>query len=280
MKAVELTTTEFVVDAHVHLYPFMRISTTLDFCLRNFHHVADSRRSGERRADEVRLLLFIADPPGIDGYERLAALGGHNPAVGNQTWTRIGEDSRSVSIRHSSGKHLTAVRGQQLVTEEGLEVLAIGCRGALDSNLPLRRCVDRVSSMGGWSIIAWGAGKWLGRRGRLVSEMIDSECGRGDILLADSGSRPKLWSRVPQFDFANEKGMRILAGTDPLPLPGEERRIGSFCSRHFCQIKEDESVVDGIMRSVGESGQGIEIIGDRSPFQSFALSQIRLRLRH
>ena len=94
--------------------------------------------------------------------------------------------------------------------------------------LTLVQIVARINAAGGWSIITWSAGKCLGKCGRVVTNVIAAKCARPDIMLGDNGGRPWCWYRVPQFEMAAERGMRVSAGTDPVPLKGEDRRVGSY----------------------------------------------------
>lgn len=58
--------------------------------------------------------------------------------------------------------------------------------------------------------------------------LIDARAGARDVFLADSGVRPALWPRPARLARAEARGWRVLAGTDPLPLPGEEAKPGRF----------------------------------------------------
>src|SRR5690606_9902142 len=126
--------------------------------------------------------------------------------------------------------------------------------------LPVADIVERIRAAGGLAILAWGAGKWLGDRGRVVDDVIARESGRTDVMLADNGGRPRLWPRVPQFETAAEHGLRVLAGTDPLPLRGEERRIGSYGVRVRVRGPGGPAALQDVLRRPEVPG---EIVGRR-----------------
>jgi len=128
-------------------------------------------------------------------------------------------------------------------------------------------------------MIPWGVGKWWGRRGRLVTNMIIAERGSSDIMLADNGGRPWCWARVPQFEMAKEQGMRIVAGTDPLPLKGEETRVGRYGFRIQFDRAEDQSIADAFRGALENPSIPIQILGKRMGLRRFVSSQFRLRLR-
>ncbi|HEX2140152.1 MAG TPA: hypothetical protein VHG33_10610 [Woeseiaceae bacterium] len=270
--ASDKQTTDLVVDAHVHIYPFMPVRAMLDAAGRNLFRLNGSAAAeGATKRDGV---LLVADPDGVAGYERLLAEPGEGE--GGSTWRRDHGDDRSVTFTRDDAR-VTAIRGQQLITSEGLEVLGIACDARLRSGFPLEDMVARIRAARGWAIVAWGAGKWLGRRGRLLTKLIEAEAGRPEVMLADNGGRPRAWSRVPQFEVAAKQGMRVLAGTDPLPLAGEEQRIGSYGFR--IRVRADRTrPAESLWRAL-ETDTPIEILGRPMPVRGFLANQLRLRLQ-
>lgn len=231
-------------------------------------------RLSARDPEEHQRILLVADPVGVQGYERLLHVDGRNDCG---HWSPEYSDIRCAMLRRSCGARIVALKGQQLITREGLEVLASGYK-VVPSGLSLSTTVDRITAAGGLSIIPWGAGKWLGRRGRLLTNLITSEERRPDIMLADNGSRPWCWSRVPQFDTAAERGMRVLAGSDPLPLAGEERRVGSYGFRLRAESPESVPIADVFQEELTNAAATIQIVGKAMSFSRFAFNQLRLRL--
>jgi hypothetical protein len=176
-----------------------------------------------------RIVLALADPLGVDGFGRIRALGEKRGAESVVSrWAAESVDDRQVELRHEAGTRAVFLRGQQLVTAEGLEVLAFGMDGEIAQGASLARTLEGIRSRGGWATIAWGVGKWLGRRGKLVTEAILAEAASRDVALGDNAGRPRIWSFVPQFHVAAELGMPILPGSDPLRIPGDEARIASY----------------------------------------------------
>ena len=258
---------ELVVDAHVHLYPCMPVRAMLDAAARNLF-------AANGGAAAHAGVLLLADPDGVPGYERLLAEPGEQAGGG---WRREHGDRRSVTFRRDGGPRITALRGQQLITREGLEVLGIACDARLVSGFPLAEMVGRIRAARGQAILAWGAGKWLGRRGRELTKLIEAEAGRPDVMLTDNGGRPRAWSHVPQFDIAAERGMRVLAGTDPLPLPGEEQRVGSYAFRIRAPGAQGTSSADALWRALATDAP-IEIVGRPMAVRGFVANQLKLRL--
>ena len=263
---------QLIADSHVHIYPFMTVESVLEAASRNFFETGTSVQGSETVG-----LLVVADPEGVRGFERILEFGDGSGKVGG--WRIESADHRSVTLRKSSYNPIVAIRGQQLISREGLEVLAIGHDGELRSGLRLSSLLEKVRDAGGLSVIAWGAGKWLGRRGRVITEVIVAESGRSDIMLGDNAGRPRCWSRVRQFDLARESGMRIVAGTDPLPIAGEESRIGGYGVRMSIECGSDEAVVDAFCRALADPDANVQLFGNLMGIGGFVSNQLRLRLQ-
>src|SRR5690606_7800616 len=145
-----------------------------------------------------------------------------------------------------------------------LEVLALGLAGKRADGRPLDTVLGELEGEA-LAVLPWGAGKWLGRRGRLVREARE----RREVLLGDNGGRPAFW-REPLLE-----GARALAGSDPLPLPGRERKIGSYGSSLQAHISEERPGADLIaaLRTAP-----LEPFGAPESPMGFLRDQLELRL--
>lgn len=141
-------------------------------------------------------------------------------------WVRFETDEPS-SVRFGrTDDEIVVLAGQQLASEEGLEVLAIGTRRSFEEDQSLKALVRAVSRANAIPVVPWGVGKWLGRRGRRVEAVIQN-LDLPPFFLGDSGNRPAFWPQPSQFKMAEERGIRNLPGSDPLPFPEEVQRVGS-----------------------------------------------------
>ncbi len=118
------------------------------------------------------------------------------------------------------------VAGRQLITAERLEVLAIGVDGAWPDGEPLEKVLQNVRAAGGVPVLSWSPGKWFFRRGDVVRARIDSDP-PGAFLLGDTALRPRGWGCPALLARGRKRGFKVMGGSDPLPLAGEEKRIGS-----------------------------------------------------
>ena len=206
-----------VVDAHVHVHRNMDVSVLLDAALRNLGMAATT--AGARTWDGV---LMLAEMREADWFEEVART---LPRFGRWSIASVASDPVSVQAIAPAGR-LTIIAGRQIVTAEGIEVLVLATRARIDDGLSLAEAVAAAVSHEAIVVLPWGAGKWLGRRGAMVSEFIKT--GLPGVFAGDNGGRPAFWPEDGVFTVARSKGQPVLPGTDPLPLPGEEQRVGSF----------------------------------------------------
>jgi hypothetical protein len=137
-----------------------------------------------------------------------------------------GDDGCSARIARGNDA-LLLVAGRQIVTAERLEVLALGCAHEFPDGGPIREVIRAVVDRGALAVIPWGFGKWIGRRGRIVRDLVE-HAGGAPLFLGDNGGRPGVWPRPAVMAWAETQGVRVLGGSDPLPLPHHATRAGSY----------------------------------------------------
>ncbi len=76
-------------------------------------------------------------------------------------------------------------------------------------------------------MIPWGFGKWWFHRGALVEKVV-CRSERPGICLGDNAGRPEIAGRPRLFREAEERGIPVLRGSDPLPMPEQVDRAGSY----------------------------------------------------
>lgn len=240
MKGAEAS--RALVDLHVHFH-------------RSFDEVRFFRSATANFADAARHLkietpwtgiLVLTEGGGSSEFRRFSSRISE-PQSGPIIFEATGEPV-SISVRDSeatiSGSEgggqdgggqdggdqprLVVVAGRQIQTHEGLEVLAFPLLKPIPDGLSLERTLAAAREMGVVPVLPWGFGKWSAGRGRRLEDFLRREGFRG-ILLSDTGHRPRC-TPVPRFlRLGGAASMPILTGSDPLPLPGEDRRPGSFC---------------------------------------------------
>ncbi len=223
------------VDGHVHLHPCFRLDVLLASALRNFQVLAQ-----EVNAAQTAGFLLLTESAGIDVFSSLKAepTPGQTSTVADFQIKQTGE-AETLVVRDASGAELYLVAGRQIVTADRLEVLALG----YDSSFPDGQPIDQVlaqlaaqastesaafaSSCRPLAVVPWGAGKWLGTRGQKVAQLV-AQAEAHPFFLGDNGNRPFFWPLPALFKTAQSCGIRNLPGSDPMPFPGQEKKVGSF----------------------------------------------------
>ncbi len=211
-------------DAHVHVYPCFDRGALLGGVL------------ARARGLDGRLSLLFCESSGFDVFSELAHTTRSGPSrLEGGLELRSTSEPISLEVRSAErGVSVFLISGRQLLSSEGIEVLALG----LDPESPLTRTADR-SRPADWlleqalesspvAVLPWGAGKWTGARGRRVARLADQArfSRHPGFFLGDVAQRCWPW-REPALFGAH----RVLCGTDPLPVPGAERRVALYGTR-------------------------------------------------
>ena len=196
------------IDGHVHYHPMFSLATFLRAACRNVQ-------------GDLGVLL-LAQPDGAGPFELLES---RLRELGSQ-W-QCAQVEPTAFVLQCNQHTIVLVAGRQIVTRENLEVLALCTNEQISPGQPVGDTIREVLQQDAVPVLPWGFGKWWFSRGRTVRQLI--RAGRHDVLLGDSGCRPDLGSSTILKD-GQSQGIRILAGTDPLPMKSHETRAGSFCS--------------------------------------------------
>lgn len=216
-----------VIDSHVHIYECFDLAALLNSAYENFSLEAARHSS----AGAFTGMLMLTETAGHDWFSRLSGYAEtHQPVTGTEggTWhfSSTQEDC-SLLARSSSGRELIVMAGRQVVTSENLEVLALATRARFLDGAPLAHLLMSINEQDAIPVVPWGAGKWFGERGGTLRSLLEST-DRVSFFLGDNGGRPVFWPRPAMFRLGERHGTRVLPGTDPLPLPQEASRCGSF----------------------------------------------------
>ncbi len=260
-KPARLGAMRTALDTHVHLHPFYDLAHA-------FAAARDVLLGATGSGGAAGLCLTEAS--GCRAFEalrdgRLAAPGWSVEAAADGLTLRLAPAA--------GGEGLWIVAGRQIVTRERIEVLALGCGAEVPDGLAAEDAVGRAQTAGALPVLPWAPGKWFGGRGRRVAALMD-RFGPSALVLADTALRPVGWPTPVLIRRGLREGFRVLAGSDPLPLPREERRIGRYAT-----------VVDGlphphqpaasILRLVGPGGPPLQAVGRRPCLSATALRLFR-----
>ena len=209
-------------DGHVHIHPQHSLTEMLQAALSNF-------RATERSAaltGPVTRFLFLTESSGANGFAICKELGQQQDALGEFSLRETSE-ANTLQARNRHGEGIFLVAGRQIVTQEALEVLALGYAHAYEDGQPIHRVLTELSTQECVCVLPWGAGKWLGKRGAVI-ERIVRDAQFPSLFLGDNSNRPFFWPLPKVFTVADQAGLRNLPGSDPLPFPKQEEKTGSF----------------------------------------------------
>lgn len=212
-----------LADAHVHIYPCFNIKSFFESAQLNFQKAA----SHQGQPQPWTGVLFLTETRQENYFQKLTHHC-HSTADFIPGWKIFKtQEPCSLYAQSSSGSGIYLIAGHQIVTAENLEVLALATLTQIQEGLPLEVTLREVIDQGGTPVIPWGFGKWFGRRGKLLKQLLNQkEC--PPLYLGDNSGRPQFWSWPPLFQQAEHQGLRILPGTDPLPLATESSRPGKY----------------------------------------------------
>lgn len=214
-----------LADAHVHIYDCFNLDQFLDTAHENFTQVAE--RFGYR--EPFVGVLFLTETSRDHYFEALFNTADSSIARPSltQRWQVCRTAEADSLYLCTEGKGLYLIAGRQIVTAEDLEVLALGSPRRFEDGQPIEAVLQDVIAHGELPVIPWGFGKWLGRRGTILSDLL-ARSRFSPLFLGDNSGRPQFWQQSPYFQQAEQLGLQVLPGTDPLPFAAEAARPGRF----------------------------------------------------
>ena len=205
-------TTRVVFDGHVHLYPGYDWALALRTLFENLG------------TDGTRLGL-LAETASCHFFREVLA----NPASYRRDGVVLepGPGPNALTVRKADAVLGLLIAGRQIVTQEHLEVLALGADVTVANGLSVQRTLDEVRQAGSVPVLSWSPGKWFFQRGQIVEHLLDS-LPAGSVLLGDTALRPIGWPVPGLLRLARERGFKVIGGSDALPLRHEERWLGRY----------------------------------------------------
>lgn len=194
-----------LLDLHAHIYPQYEIESALYYALYNLATIRASYTYG----------MCLTERDSENYFEEL-----QKKEFSFLNIKKIDNVTLLVDFKNAPEK-LYIFSGQQFITKEKIEVLSLISIKKNLSSLSLSETVDEIVKNGGIPVLPWSFGKWWGRRGFIINNYLKI-ADRKKVFLGDIPLRvlsDKLHSDI-----------RILAGSDPLPVSREEELIGGFAT--------------------------------------------------
>jgi len=262
-----------IVDAHVHIQKCFDRVSIFDAAYENFCEYA--RKSGN--TEHFFGVLMLSEIAGTDEFKKLAAIvDSTEQNIGGSWRLKRCEEDCSITLSRNGVDRMLIISGRQIITAEKLEVLALGTRQVFKDGTPVSDLLKIVQEAGAIPVLPWGVGKWLGTRGKIISQLLASNAKHG-LCLGDNGGRPVFWRNLSHFKQARTAGVPILPGSDPLPLSTEVSRIGSFGFTLSASISITHPARD-IRRSLQAPNVEIKPYGQLQGPLRFLRNQVSIRL--
>jgi hypothetical protein len=210
------------LDSHVHFHDCFDEEALLDAAVSNVRGASTGRPLPQL------LVLLLAESAGANWFEHLWMNG-----LGENRW-QVSRGTDQLSLRLSAPDQIPVllVAGRQIECRERIEVLALGARDAIEDGQPVVDVLKQVESLGALPVLPWGFGKWLGRRGSIIGDLItDPPVER--LWLGDNAGRLRGAPAPKLFADAQRRGIHVLPGSDALPFRnevGKAGRVGCFLS--------------------------------------------------
>ena len=264
-------------DTHVHCYDFENLPLLLDSAVKNLRHFVSNA--------DAQLLFFT------DGYVdrtwlKLQELLKSTAKAGD--WSFAYNDSTQFieALKDDGEYKMLLAPARQVNTAGRLEMLLLGCDEELEDKQPANELIDKYGEK--YVLVSpWGVGKWLGKRGRVLVDIINHS--QKPFALGDNGGRPFFWP-VPHFRFLRQfqsskngqnplkRHLPILNGSDPLPIRGEISRTASY-GVIFDLLETKEISLKNILLAMKSDQTQFENYGQLMGVFPFVLGRIKMLLR-
>jgi hypothetical protein len=140
-------------------------------------------------------------------------------------------------------------------------VLALATSAEMPRAPDVEGAIEAVHGAGGVPVLSWAPGKWSFRRGERVAAMIDASSPE-QLLVGDSSLRARA-TEPELMRSARQRGLKVVAGSDPLPISGEERIFGSYGTAWQGEVDEDRPL-SSLRRMLLDPAVSVKTVGNRS----------------
>jgi hypothetical protein len=265
-----------LVDGHVHIHPCFEVEIVLNAALNNFKNLQES---------DATFFLALTESRNENYFQLLGqvAQGKEVKGLSLNSWQIMPTDE-SYSLyaqkfaAESNREGIYLVAGRQIVTLEGLEVLALFTEQTFPDGCSIEQTIASILQVGGIPVIPWGFGKWMGKRGRRLSELLRAQI--PGLYLADNSGRPTFWSEPVFFQRAKHQGMEILSGSDPFPFKSQMMRAGKTGFK-VCGVLDPLKPANSLRQLLLEPHSSPELYGDLETSWNFLCNQVAIQyLKH
>ena len=251
-----------IFDAHVHFYPEYNAALAIANARKNLSKSGHASLGGSLPIHA----LCLTERADCHFFKSLK----ESKTFPGMSELKIVEVNGALRLKFPEGSDLFIIPGRQIVSSEKLEILAFGS----DLEIPDRKfscgqIFDLIKEAAGLPVVNWAPGKWWFKRGLIVKQILAS-FPSDEYLLCDTTLRPVGYLEPFLMRQAKSRGVKILRGSDPLPVKGEEAMLGRYITRAEAEFDESDPI-GSFKRILMNPSIKLEAAGDRSNFLQLAL---------
>lgn len=258
-----------LVDPHVHVYDCYDREALFRAAAANFAHA-----EAKLQLSDAQRCLILTEVATDQVFRELASAA--PVSIGEWSVARASDD---LALLVSSPKHgdIWLFPGRQIATRERLEVAALLTAAAIPDGDTVTATVRRVVGAGGVPLLPLGVGKWTGARGRVIDEAIASDFD-APLFVGDNGGRLAGTPVPRRLHDAAARGRWNLPGSDPLPFPRQERRVGR-CGFVLDVTLDPQRPSDTLRQAIGTLRAQPRTFFRGEPLHRFIRAQLAMQLR-
>lgn len=231
----------------MHIYDCFNLGSILNHAVANFSAAAQ-----ENGVERFNAVVLLSETWADNRFEQLSAAAETGDTL-NANWSFAKTDEEeSLLASRDDGSRILIIAGRQIVSLEKLEIHALATRFKCPDGEPAASIIAQANEAESLVVAPWGFGKWWSKRGTLLNGLMD-QWPTEQLLLGDNSGRPWFLPKPDQFARAITEQRCILPGSDPLPFPGEEKRVGSVGCMLSCHLdlKKPASAIRAFFRHDG-----------------------------
>lgn len=260
----------YAVDSHIHVHDCFDKGLFFESCFKNMSLISQSEvKNG---------ILFFTEGRNEDSYNYLRTIKDIKYSFSGESFHLSNvEGTEAIEVFSNKWKmKLVIFPGFQIVTKENLEVLSLATYERIPDGLTIEETISKVKSLNGIPVLPWGFGKWFGNRGRKIEELIKSKFSK--FYFGDNGGRSNILPFPAQFRLAEELGIKILPGSDPLPFTDEAKRPLSYGFLINASDKANE-ILEDVKLNLADSRCNFQKFGNLTSPMKFVRTQIVMQLK-
>ena len=268
-----------LLDAHVHIYDCYDLEKFFDAASKNFHDQAKLLNIEEKYTG----ILVLTESCGSDVFSILEkeSQKKENINLASASAWVVKPYIENLKTKYAlklnkDGQNMIVVSGRQIISSEKIELLVLFTKTKYADGRPLNEILEQLNKENCIVVLPWGVGKWLGKRGKLLRKILQKFAGE-NLAIGDISGRPFFWPLPIHFSIAKQKNIKVISGTDPLPIKNEESKAGKYGSA--VEVSDNRDVVSQLIKKLQSKNNYFMPYGRQESLSKFIINQLRIRLQ-